>query len=151
MRKNKTSQKGTIICTASNAGIYPFPIAPMYAVSKHAVVGAVRSMAKPLEADGIRINGLCPNVIGKFIQTFPFMQVLIETATNIADGNLFANMAKTPMSSLTSAVNEIMLSPQLTGVTLEISGEKVTHRMPPEWVDEISKSNFDSFWALGYA
>jgi NAD(P)-dependent dehydrogenase (short-subunit alcohol dehydrogenase family) len=66
MRKNTSSpqKKGTIICTASNAGIYPFPIAPIYAVSKHAVVGAVRSMAKPLEADGIRINGLCPNVIG---------------------------------------------------------------------------------------
>jgi NAD(P)-dependent dehydrogenase (short-subunit alcohol dehydrogenase family) len=67
MRKNKASQKGTIICTASNAGIYPFPIAPMYAVSKHAVVGAVRSMAKPLEVEGIRINGLCPNVIGKIL------------------------------------------------------------------------------------
>ena len=81
----------------------------------------------------------------------PAPQSLTETATNIADVNLFANMTKTPMSSLTSAVNEIMLSPQLTGVTLEISGEKVTHRMPPEWVDEISKTNFDSFWALGYA
>lgn len=64
MRKNIASQKGSIICTASNAGLYPFPIAPMYAISKHAVVGAVRSLAKPLEADGIRINGICPNCIG---------------------------------------------------------------------------------------
>lgn len=64
MRKNTTAQKGSIICTASNAGLYPFPIAPLYGISKHAIVGAVRSLAKPLEADGIRINGVCPNCIG---------------------------------------------------------------------------------------
>jgi hypothetical protein len=72
-------------------------------------------------------------------------------ATNIAGGNLFANMSKTPMKTLTGAVEEIMLSEGLTGVTLEISGEKVTHRLEPEWVDEISRTNFESFWALGYA
>src|SRR6187402_1064986 len=76
MRKNTTSpQKGHIICTASNAGLYPFPIAPMYGITKHGVVGAVRSFAKPLEADGIRINGICPNCIGMFplshFPTFP--------------------------------------------------------------------------------
>ena len=65
MKKNLGPQKGVIICTASNAGLYPFPIAPLYAISKHAVVGAVRSLRLPLEADGIRINGICPNCIGK--------------------------------------------------------------------------------------
>ena len=66
MRKNSAAHKGCIVCTASNAGIYPLPIAPMYSTSKHAVVGAVRSMARPLEKDGITINGLAPAVIGKF-------------------------------------------------------------------------------------
>lgn len=65
MRKNTAVQKGSIVCTASNAGLYPFPIAPMYATTKHAVVGAVRSLAKNLEKDGIQINALCPNCIGK--------------------------------------------------------------------------------------
>jgi NAD(P)-dependent dehydrogenase (short-subunit alcohol dehydrogenase family) len=64
MRKNSGSNKGLIICTSSNAGLYPFPVGPMYAIAKHGVVGAVRSFAKPLEADGIRINALCPNCIG---------------------------------------------------------------------------------------
>jgi NAD(P)-dependent dehydrogenase (short-subunit alcohol dehydrogenase family) len=64
MKKNPGPQKGVIICTASNAGLYPFPIAPLYAIAKHAVVGAVRSLAKPLEGLGIRINGICPNCIG---------------------------------------------------------------------------------------
>ena len=65
MRKNQKRQKGSVICTASNAGIYPFPIAPIYATSKHAMVGAVRSLGKPLETEGIQINGLAPSVIGK--------------------------------------------------------------------------------------
>lgn len=69
MRKNtvENGSRGLIICTASNAGIYPFPVAPVYGTSKHAVVGAVRSLAKPLAAEGIQINGLAPSVIGTSI------------------------------------------------------------------------------------
>jgi NAD(P)-dependent dehydrogenase (short-subunit alcohol dehydrogenase family) len=67
MRKNSSREKGSIICTSSNAGLYPFPMAPMYAVSKHGVVGAVRSFAKPLQEEGIRINAVCPNCIGMLI------------------------------------------------------------------------------------
>lgn len=57
--------KGSIICTASNAGIYPFPIAPIYAATKHAVVGLVRSLARKLEQEQIQINALAPAVIGE--------------------------------------------------------------------------------------
>jgi NAD(P)-dependent dehydrogenase (short-subunit alcohol dehydrogenase family) len=64
MRKKTTAYKGSIVCTASNAGVYPFPVAPIYATSKHAVVGAVRSLARPLEPEGIQINALAPAVIG---------------------------------------------------------------------------------------
>jgi len=135
MRKNIGSQKGSIVCTASNAGLYPFPIAPMYAISKHAVVGAVRSLAKPLEADGIRINGICPNCI----------------ETGLADDNLFAHMTVTPMSTLLSAVQELATNESLSGITAEISGPKFTFRDPPEFVDDISKQNLEAFWTLGYA
>lgn len=70
MRKNTTvaenERKGSIICTASNAGIYPFPIAPMYSTTKHGVIGAVRSLARNLEKEGIQINAICPNCIGTY-------------------------------------------------------------------------------------
>ena len=39
----------------------------------------------------------------------------------------------------------------MTGVTAEISGEKYTIREPPELLDDITRKNFDAFWALGYA
>jgi NAD(P)-dependent dehydrogenase (short-subunit alcohol dehydrogenase family) len=73
MRTNAAREKGLIICTASNAGIYPFPMAPMYAVAKHGIVGAVRSFATALQSEGIQINALCPNCIGT-IQSFPSKQ-----------------------------------------------------------------------------
>jgi len=135
MRKNTAAQKGSIICTASNAGLYPFPIAPIYATTKHAIVGAVRSFAKPLETDGIRINAICPNCI----------------ATGLADDNLFSRMHLTPISVAVDAIREFTTKPEMTGTIAEISGEKFTLRSPPDYVDEITKKNMDTFWSLGYA
>ena len=51
---------GSIVATASLAGLTAVPMDPIYATTKHAVVGFVRSVAPQLEARGIRINALCP-------------------------------------------------------------------------------------------
>jgi NAD(P)-dependent dehydrogenase (short-subunit alcohol dehydrogenase family) len=59
------SSKGTVICTGSMAGIYRCPVAPLYASTKHAITGLVRSLARPLERENIQINALAPSVIRK--------------------------------------------------------------------------------------
>jgi NAD(P)-dependent dehydrogenase (short-subunit alcohol dehydrogenase family) len=51
---------GSIVCTASLAGLTGMPFDPMYTATKHAVVGFVRGAADGLAARGIRINALCP-------------------------------------------------------------------------------------------
>jgi len=51
---------GRIVCTASLAGLTAVPDDPVYAATKHAVVGFVRSVAAGLEARGIAINAICP-------------------------------------------------------------------------------------------
>ena len=51
---------GSIVCTASLAGLTGMPFDPMYTATKHAVVGFVRAAADGLRAHGIRINALCP-------------------------------------------------------------------------------------------
>jgi NAD(P)-dependent dehydrogenase (short-subunit alcohol dehydrogenase family) len=51
---------GSIVATASLAGLTPTPLDPIYSLTKHAVVGFVRSCAPQLAARGIRINALCP-------------------------------------------------------------------------------------------
>jgi len=60
----KPPSKGSIICTASNAGLYAFPMAPIYSATKHGVIGLVRSLAPALEREQIQINALAPAVIG---------------------------------------------------------------------------------------
>jgi NAD(P)-dependent dehydrogenase (short-subunit alcohol dehydrogenase family) len=51
---------GSIVATASLAGLTATPMDPIYSLTKHAVVGFVRSCAPQLAARGIRINALCP-------------------------------------------------------------------------------------------
>ncbi|KAF7155620.1 hypothetical protein CNMCM5623_008162 [Aspergillus felis] len=128
--------KGSIICTASNAGIYPFPIAPLYAATKSGVIGLVRSLARSLEREQIQINALAPAVI----------------ETNIApDSALFRSMILTPMSTATRAVEQLVGDSSLTGKVLELHGEEVTFAEPPAYVDEDTGTNIEMFWKLGYA
>jgi NAD(P)-dependent dehydrogenase (short-subunit alcohol dehydrogenase family) len=51
---------GTIIATSSLAGLVPLPGDAIYTLTKHAVVGYVRSAAATLAPEGIRVMALCP-------------------------------------------------------------------------------------------
>ena len=51
---------GAIVATASLAGIMAFAPDPLYTLTKHAVVGLVRSAAEGLATHGITINAVCP-------------------------------------------------------------------------------------------
>jgi NAD(P)-dependent dehydrogenase (short-subunit alcohol dehydrogenase family) len=53
---------GVIVATASLAGIVPFASDPVYALTKHAVVGFIRSIASGLESDGITVHAICPGL-----------------------------------------------------------------------------------------
>ncbi|KAK7942915.1 uncharacterized protein PG986_012028 [Apiospora aurea] len=128
--------RGAIICTASNAGIYPFPVAPLYAASKGGVISLVRSLGPALERTQIQINALAPAVL----------------ETNIAPSqDLFTNMVVTPMSTLVRGVDQLLGDRSTTGAVAEIHGSSVTLRPDPEYVDADSKANLDTFWRLGYA
>jgi NAD(P)-dependent dehydrogenase (short-subunit alcohol dehydrogenase family) len=51
---------GSIVATASLAGLTGMPGDPAYTATKHAVVGWVRAAAPALAGRGIRLNALCP-------------------------------------------------------------------------------------------
>ena len=53
-------ERGTIVVTASLAGLTGMPSDPIYSLTKHALVGFVRSVAPLLEP--IRINAVCPGI-----------------------------------------------------------------------------------------
>lgn len=54
---------GVIVNTASVAGLVGAPLQPVYAASKHAVVGMTKTAAAEYGKAGIRINSVCPGVI----------------------------------------------------------------------------------------
>jgi NAD(P)-dependent dehydrogenase (short-subunit alcohol dehydrogenase family) len=60
-RLTRVMQPGSsIVATASLAGLLPMWLDPIYTLTKHAVIGLVRSAAPQLAERGIRINALCP-------------------------------------------------------------------------------------------
>ena len=62
-----------IVATASLAGLVPSPADPIYTLTKHAVIGFVRSVAPQLEERGIRINAVAPGFVETpLIDSTPF-------------------------------------------------------------------------------
>ena len=51
---------GAVVATSSLAGLTAMPSDPVYSLTKHAVVGFVRSMASHLEP--VRLNAVCPGI-----------------------------------------------------------------------------------------
>lgn len=54
---------GAIVATASLAGLIAFAPDPIYTLTKHGVVGFVRSAAPWLAVHGITLNCVCPGVV----------------------------------------------------------------------------------------
>jgi NAD(P)-dependent dehydrogenase (short-subunit alcohol dehydrogenase family) len=68
----------TIVVTASLAGLTGVPDDPIYGLTKHAVVGFVRSVAPQLAGRGIRIQAVCPAWADTPLMTNGFKQELGE-------------------------------------------------------------------------
>lgn len=51
---------GSIVATASLAGLTGMPMDPVYTANKHAVVGLVRALAPAMVGERIRVNAVCP-------------------------------------------------------------------------------------------
>ena len=60
LRLSRVMDTGSIVATASLAGLTAMPSDPVYSLTKHAVVGFVRSMAPHLEH--VRLNAVCPGI-----------------------------------------------------------------------------------------
>ncbi|KAI5863636.1 NAD(P)-binding protein [Durotheca rogersii] len=131
-----TGSRGSIICTASNAGLYPFPVAPVYAASKAGVIGLVRSLARVLGRVNIQINALAPAVL----------------ESSIAPSKaLFEEMIVTPPETLVRGVAQLVGDASVSGAVAEIHGDKVTIRPHHDYVDEDTEANLETFWRRGEA
>lgn len=80
---------GTIVATASLAGLVEMPMDPIYTATKHAVVGYVRSAGVLLAAEGIRLCALCPGFADTALiahRRDEFAGFPLLTAEEVADG-----------------------------------------------------------------
>lgn len=164
-----TGSRGSIICTASNAGLYPFPVAPVYAASKSGIIGLVRSLDQVLEKVQIQINALAPAVLGMWTHNsssspppyfspkcVPLQNSQTELIQNIETSitpskALFEDLIITPHSTLIKGIAQLIADPKISGVVAEIHGEKVTLRTHHEYVDDDTKANMEVFWKHGIA
>ncbi|XP_027904822.1 (-)-isopiperitenol/(-)-carveol dehydrogenase, mitochondrial-like [Vigna unguiculata] len=97
--------RGSIVCTGSVAGCYGSPIGSDYVMSKHAVLGLMRSASMQLAEHGIRVNCVSPNglatpltckLIGmneeearEVFRKFARLQGVVLTPKHVADAALF--------------------------------------------------------------
>ena len=81
---------GAIVATSSLAGLIPFPMDPVYDLSKHAVVGFIRSIAPPLAAKGITANTVNPGMTDT--------NILNEDTKALFEANDFPLMAPTQIA-----------------------------------------------------
>ncbi len=88
---------GAIVATSSLAGLIPFPFDPVYDLSKHAVVGFIRSVAPTLTGRGITANTVNPGMTDT--------NILSEDAKAMFTANDFPLM---PPSQIAEAVLTIV-------------------------------------------
>ena len=62
-RLSRVMRSGSIVVTASLAGLTAMENDPLYALTKHALVGFVRSVAPQLAERGIRLNMVNPGIV----------------------------------------------------------------------------------------
>lgn len=71
---------GSLLYTASTAGIMGSPQSPVYSMVKHGIVGFVRSLSKRLGKDNIRVNAVCPGPIDT-----PMLRVFVSRPDSSPD------------------------------------------------------------------
>jgi len=124
----KQSNHAAIINTASIAGKQGYANMSAYCGSKFAAIGITQSLASELAKDGIRVNAICPGMVG----TAMWMDHLLPTnATDNAgkDADFEALMRRmiplgrpqTP-ADMGQAVVYLASAPNVTGVALSVAG-----------------------------
>ena len=98
---------GAIVATASLAGLIGFSPDPIYCLTKHAVVGLVRSLGPQLAERHITINAVCPSIVDT---------PLIDDMREVLEGSGFPLI---DVSAVSSAVFD-RLSGEETGEAMVI-------------------------------
>jgi meso-butanediol dehydrogenase/(S,S)-butanediol dehydrogenase/diacetyl reductase len=124
----RRSDRAAVINTASIAGKKGYPNMAAYCGSKFAAIGITQSLAAELAKDGIRVNAICPGMVGTAMWLEHLMpsNVLEQDAKT---AQFEAAMAKTiplgrPQTAQDMGEAAVFLAeaPNVTGVSLSVAG-----------------------------
>jgi NAD(P)-dependent dehydrogenase (short-subunit alcohol dehydrogenase family) len=103
---------GTIVCTASMAGLVAVPFDPIYSANKHAVVGLVRSIGDTYAAEGIKVHALCPS--------FAYTNIIKGSEQTLLD----MGFPILDVSDVVAAFQQILDSPDTGGAWYVVAGRQ---------------------------
>lgn len=88
LRRMREQGGGSIVNTASIAGLIGMPPSPIYSAAKHGVIGLTKTAALEFAKDGIRVNAVCPGVtetpmVGGLFEQRPRAQDMVVAQTPI--------------------------------------------------------------------
>src|SRR3546814_18886408 len=92
IRRMLDRKRGSIVNTASVAGLRAIAMQAIYTASKHAVAGLTRNAAVDYAASGLRINAVCPGGIHT-----PMLEQTLKSAGAERDAVLQSIAALHPM------------------------------------------------------
>lgn len=131
-----------VVVAGSVCGVYPSPGLSIYAASKHAVTGLVRSWGLDLPAEKITLNCLIPSVMRTNISTQDFYDALES------------ERLLTPLHGAVDACEQLLGSNSMSGQCFEIgpdydNGQGLTHPNFATFTDEKHRLVFDHLAARG--
>jgi NAD(P)-dependent dehydrogenase (short-subunit alcohol dehydrogenase family) len=118
------STKGSIVVTASEAGIYNLRLGPIYCATKYALVEFTRSLWPTLLLGGSTTNAILPGFVPTTI-TSPLLSITPSEYL-------------TPLSTIVKAFTELMEG-ELTGQTVECSGAKLFYQKQQAYPNEVAR------------
>jgi NAD(P)-dependent dehydrogenase (short-subunit alcohol dehydrogenase family) len=120
---------GVIVNTASLAGVIQYLPDPIYAATKHGVVGLTRALAFLQLESNIRVNCVCPGVVNT-----PMIHKGIESLTPELRAQRDAMIGSMPLieaSEIAEAVLELVRDDSLTGEAMGVIYGRPRRLIPP--------------------
>ena len=119
---------GSIVATASMAGMIAFPPDPLYTATKHAVVGLVRSFAPTIHVKRVRLNCICPGIADTPLLPEDVKPILVQSGLELIDPDEIAGT----VLELTAGTHtgQAIVCQKRKGV---YSAEAYVYAPPPGW------------------
>ena len=123
----KRRWRGKIVCTASEAGIYPLAVIPVYSASKFGVHGVVRATAIIMEPEAISVNCVGPAIVDTAV--FAAAPAILEA--------MYTQSYVTPMSTVLKGFETFLPADvELTGKLIDCSIEDAVIHQPTGYLNE---------------